>query len=73
MTSAEELFPRVLPGRVALCIDCKTLTRAPIAVRWIQSTSGPGTTLYACPDHVPGLVHGPQWDELPAMRRSIGN
>ncbi|SCK28701.1 hypothetical protein YUWDRAFT_02122 [Streptomyces sp. AmelKG-D3] len=50
MTS-DQLFPVVLAGRVALCIECKTVTRAPISVRWIQSSSGPGTTLYACPDH----------------------
>ncbi|MFD7539540.1 hypothetical protein [Streptomyces sp. NPDC059819] len=64
MTTAEELFPLVLPGRVALCIECKTLTRAPIAVRWIQSTSGPGTTLYACPDHAVQLGAGPTPDDV---------
>ncbi|MFE9569211.1 hypothetical protein ACFYMW_12035 [Streptomyces sp. NPDC006692] len=67
--TAEELFPLVLPGRIALCIECKTLTRAPIPVRWIQSTSGPGTTLYACPDHAHAFTPGPQWDELPARPR----
>ncbi|MFE4860773.1 hypothetical protein [Streptomyces sp. NPDC056670] len=64
MTTAEELFPLVLPGRVALCIECKTLTRAPIAVRWIQSTSGPGATLYACPDHAVKLGAGPTPDDV---------
>ncbi|MFJ2407137.1 hypothetical protein ACIOUE_38220 [Streptomyces xanthochromogenes] len=62
--TAEELFPLVLPARVALCIECKTLTRAPIAVRWIQSTSGPGTTLYACPDHAVKLGAGPTPDDV---------
>lgn len=64
MTTAEELFPLVLPGRVALCIECKTLTRAPIAVRWIQSASGPGTTLYACPDHAVKLGAEPTPDDV---------
>lgn len=49
--TVEELFPVVLTGFVALCVECKTVAQAPIPVRWIQSTSGPGTTLYACPDH----------------------
>ncbi|MEU2179291.1 hypothetical protein [Streptomyces thermolilacinus] len=49
---------------VALCIKCHKLTNAPVAVRWIQSTSGPGTTLYACPDHAPGLTPGPMPGEL---------
>ncbi|QNE75636.1 hypothetical protein [Streptomyces finlayi] len=65
--TAEELFPVVLAGFVALCVECKTITRAPIPVRWIQSTSGPGTTLYACPTHAVTLGAGPTpEDELPA-------
>ncbi|MET8706495.1 hypothetical protein [Streptomyces californicus] len=49
--TADELFPLALAGRVALCIECETVTRAPVPVRYIASTSGPGTTLYACPEH----------------------
>jgi hypothetical protein len=49
---------------VALCIKCHKLTNAPVAVRWIQSASGPGTTLYACPDHVAELAPGPLPGEL---------
>ncbi len=57
--TAEELFPEVPTGHVALCVGCHTVTRAPIPVRWIQSTSGPGTMLYACPDHAVALGAGP--------------
>ncbi|WP_327375737.1 hypothetical protein OG393_18330 [Streptomyces sp. NBC_01216] len=62
--TAEELFPTVLAGHVALCVKCHTLTNAPVAVRWIQSNSGPGTTLYACPDHAAELAPGPLPGEL---------
>ncbi|THA58090.1 hypothetical protein E6P78_30710 [Streptomyces sp. A0958] len=58
--TANELFPVVLAGHVAPCIECKTVTRAPVPVRWIQSTSGPGTTLYACPEHAVKLGTGPR-------------
>ncbi len=58
--TTEELFPDVLPSDVALCTVCKANTHAPIPVRWIQSTSGPGTTLYACPDHAVKLRAGPK-------------
>jgi hypothetical protein len=65
--TADELFPEVLAGRVAVCVVCKTLTRAPIPVRYIQSNSGPGTTLYACPEHAVKLGAGPTpEDELRA-------
>ncbi|MFI5940676.1 hypothetical protein ACIBCB_10530 [Streptomyces uncialis] len=57
--TADELFPVVLAGFAALCIECKTVTGAPVPVRWIQSSSGPGTTLYACPDHAMKLGAGP--------------
>ncbi|RPK81427.1 hypothetical protein EES45_10890 [Streptomyces sp. ADI97-07] len=65
--TAEELFPVVFAGFVVLCVECKTITRAPIPVRWIQSTSGPGVTLYACPAHAVALGAGPSpEDELRA-------
>jgi hypothetical protein len=55
----------------ALCIEGKTLTRAPIPVRWIQSSSGLGATLYACPDHAVKLGAGPiPEDELRAPQAS---
>lgn len=49
---------------VALCIKCHTLTYAPVPVRWIESTSGPGTRLWACPAHATELVPGPIAGEL---------
>ncbi|MFD7069853.1 hypothetical protein ACFV97_21780 [Streptomyces sp. NPDC059913] len=65
--TAEELFPEVLAGHVALCVDCKRVTHAPIPVRYVESNSGPGTTLYACPDHAVALGSGPTpEDELNA-------
>ncbi|WP_406002185.1 hypothetical protein [Streptomyces sp. NBC_00829] len=67
MTRAE-LFPVVAFGHVALCVECKTVTRAPIPVRWIQSTSGPGTTLYACPDHAVKVGAGPTPDDVISAR-----
>ncbi|MER6527614.1 hypothetical protein [Streptomyces sp. NPDC001508] len=70
--TAEEGFPTVLAGRVALCIKCHTLTNVPVAVRWIQSNSGPGTTLYACPDHAAELGAGPTPDDVIRTRGTRG-
>ncbi|MFJ6573131.1 hypothetical protein ACIQNU_37555 [Streptomyces sp. NPDC091292] len=54
---------------VALCVECRTLTNAPVAVRWIHSDSGPGTTLYACPQHAMKQGAGPTpEDELDDAR-----
>ncbi len=50
---------------VALCIGCNRQTSAPVPIRWIESVSGPGTTLYGCPDCVPKLAPGPLPGELP--------
>lgn len=60
----EELTLRPTFGHVALCVVCKTVTKAPVAVRYISRTSGPGTTLYACPDHVTQVSPGPTLGEL---------
>lgn len=49
---------------IALCIECRELTNAPVPIRWIQSVSGPGTTLYACPGHAVDLIPGPMPGEL---------
>lgn len=54
---------------VALCIGCERNTTAPIAIRWIQSTSGPGTTLYGCPTCAPKLTPGPTPDHTVLRRR----
>ncbi|MBT2489822.1 hypothetical protein J7E96_15125 [Streptomyces sp. ISL-96] len=60
-----EALTNELPAvNVALCIKCNKLTNAPVPVRWIQSNSGPGTTLYACPDHAAELAPGPMPGEL---------
>ncbi|MBW1603390.1 hypothetical protein JJV70_15020 [Streptomyces sp. JJ66] len=61
--SAQEWFPAVLAGHVALCVVCETYTRAPVPARWIPSASGPGTTLYACPEHATDLAPGPTPDD----------
>lgn len=49
---------------VALCVECRTLTSAPLPVRCIESSCGPGTTLWACPTHAAELVPGPMDGEL---------
>lgn len=49
---------------VAWCVTCRTLTNAPLPVRWIESDCGPGTTLWACPTHAAELVPGPVEGEL---------
>lgn len=49
----------------ARCMKCHRLTAAPIPVRWIQTTSGPGATLWACPDHAPEVAPGPMPGEVP--------
>lgn len=51
-------------GDVALCVKCRRLTTAPVPVRYIESTSGPGTALWACPEHAEGLTPGPMPGEL---------
>ncbi|MFC7817316.1 hypothetical protein ACFUTR_22065 [Streptomyces sp. NPDC057367] len=50
---------RLTFGHVALCVVCKTDTKAPVPIRDIPSTSGPGMTLYACPEHVVDVSPGP--------------
>ncbi|MBC3987806.1 hypothetical protein H8N00_02560 [Streptomyces sp. AC563] len=37
----------------AVCVHCRRLTFAPVEVRYIESMSGPGIVLYACPEHAP--------------------
>lgn len=49
---------------VALCVRCEALTSAPVPVRWIESGCGPGTTLWACPQHATELAPGPMPGEL---------
>ncbi len=48
------------------CCRCERMTVAPVAVRHIERASGPGVTVYACPDCAPLLTPGP----LPAETAS---
>ncbi|MEU8891176.1 hypothetical protein [Streptomyces sp. NPDC048442] len=57
------------PVEVALCIGCERNTTAPVPIRWIQSTSGPGATLYGCPTCAPKLTPGPTPDHMVTRRR----
>lgn len=41
------------------CCRCERITVTPVAVRHIERTSGPGVTLYACPDCAPHITPRP--------------
>ncbi|AJC60162.1 hypothetical protein [Streptomyces sp. 769] len=43
----------------AVCCRCGRPTLAPVAVRYVERASGPGVTVYACPDCAPRLTLGP--------------
>lgn len=47
------------PPLLAYCCHDGQLTREPIAVDEVHSSSGAGTSVYACPEHAP-LYRGPQ-------------
>ncbi|MCM2391829.1 hypothetical protein [Streptomyces albipurpureus] len=51
-------------GGAEHCCDCGKLTRAPIAVRHLHTTNGPGTTLYTCPHCFPNHDPGPTPGDL---------
>lgn len=55
---------------IAVCVLCERETFAPVAVRYIERASGPGETLYACPDCAPHLAPGPLPAETALSRRS---
>ncbi len=59
MTTTDRTSPLV-----ATCCVCRTRTRAPIAVRYIEQTSGPGYTLYVCPDHIHDVKPAMTLEEL---------
>lgn len=42
----------------AVCCYCQRWTYAPVEVRHIERPSGPGFTLFACPDDAVKLQHG---------------
>lgn len=65
--TADELFPVVLAGFEAWCVECKTVTRAPVAIRWVPGASGPGRTLYACPTHTVALGVEPTPEDVPRV------
>ena len=37
----------------AVCCRCERDTVAPVPVRYVERASGPGVTVYACPDRAP--------------------
>lgn len=51
------------------CCRCGRETAAPVGVRYIERASGPGVTLYACPDCAPHLTPGPLPAESAPLRR----
>ncbi|MER0481567.1 hypothetical protein ABR737_25065 [Streptomyces sp. Edi2] len=53
----------------AACLHCHRETVAPVAVGYIERVSGPGVTLYACPDHAPLFIVGPLPTEVAPPRR----
>ncbi|MFD1828709.1 hypothetical protein ACFSJS_03380 [Streptomyces desertarenae] len=62
-----------MTGRRVPCCRCERLTDRPVLVGVVESGSGPGGMLYACPDHArwfATLPHAPQWlrDELHARQ-----
>lgn len=58
--SADGLFPYLPPARDPAPNPCHRSPTAPIPVRWIESNSGPGTTLYACSGCAPTRGVGPR-------------
>lgn len=53
----------------AVCLLCTRETVAPVAVGHIERVSGPGVTLYACPDCAPHFRPGPLPAEVARPRR----
>lgn len=43
-------------GPVRMCVGCQTISNTPILIRSIEQGSGPGWSLYACPDCAPGYL-----------------
>ncbi|MEU9332364.1 hypothetical protein AB0D49_04245 [Streptomyces sp. NPDC048290] len=52
------------PATGALCCRCKRWTYMPMPVRHIECPSGPGVTLYACPNHAVAFLAGPTEEDL---------
>lgn len=62
--TADGLTAELPPTRAAHCCRCERWTGTPVEVRYIERASGPGVTLYACPDHAQDLIPGPLPGEL---------
>ncbi|MBB0229119.1 hypothetical protein [Streptomyces calidiresistens] len=53
------------PAGGVVCCNCERRTTAPTPVRYVQTMSGPGFILYACPQCVLSVPHGPLPDDVP--------
>ncbi|MBB0243445.1 hypothetical protein FNQ90_04805 [Streptomyces alkaliphilus] len=62
-TPRDDAFAPDPPGGV-VCCNCERRTTAPTPVRYVQSMSGPGFILYACPQCVLNVPHGPLPDDM---------
>lgn len=61
----EALTSDIAPfGFGAHCCRCGRWSPGAVAVRYIERASGPGVTLYACPEHAAELGAGPTLGEL---------
>lgn len=57
-------FPEIPPVRLYACVGCGAQTSAPVAVRYLPGTSGPGHVQYACPGCVTRFLPGPTPGEV---------
>ena len=58
-----------------MCVECEELTTEPVVISEVHAGSGPGFTVYACPECAPGLPRPPDpFDLLEAGwgRRVVG-
>ncbi|GAA0456008.1 hypothetical protein GCM10009544_18420 [Streptomyces stramineus] len=62
--SVAEYFPPIPEAPAAQCCKCLRATSAPVAVRYVETGSGPGIPLYACPHCAPSVPAGPHWDDV---------
>ncbi|MCE7078900.1 hypothetical protein [Streptomyces sp. ST2-7A] len=52
------------PADGVVCCNCERRTTAPTPVRYVQTVSGPGFVLHACPQCVLTVPHGPLPDDV---------
>ncbi|MGW4205203.1 hypothetical protein [Streptomyces sp. NPDC004726] len=67
--TAESLTTELPPAHSALCCLCGRYTTAPVVVRYVERSSGPGLIVYACPEDAMALAPGPGPDEHRNSRR----